>query len=233
MTDNMAAIEVVRLSKAFDNQVVLRDISCQVAEGESVALTGGNGAGKTTLLRCLAAAVRPDRGEVRWFGQAAGARSAARRLVGMAAHESQLYARLTLRENLIFAARMCGAARPAERAAELLDGAGLGRHADRLPRQVSQGMRGRASIMRSLVHDPKIVLLDEPFSGLDDQGADWLGRLLGQLRDRGRTVCFATHDRQKSRSLADRVLFLQSGRLRGDDAPVHEVIDTPPGHRAA
>ena len=225
MIDSSVAIEVVRLSKAFDCQAVLREICFQVAEGESVAITGANGAGKTTLLGCLASIIRPDRGEVRWFGEPAGVRARTRCLVGMASHAGQLYSHLTLRENLIFAARMYGAGRPGQRADQLLASVGLRHCADRLPRQVSQGMRGRVRIVRALVHDPKIVLLDEPFSHLDAEGTEWLERLLRNLGDRGRTVCFATHDRQKSRSFADRVFFLQSGRLEKFIAPSHEAVD--------
>ncbi len=217
MADETTAIHVRGLSKVFGGRTVFSHVDLDVAEGESVALTGANGSGKTTLLRCLASVLRPGTGEVRWFGQPANANPAARRLIGMVAHESSLYPHLTLRENLLFAARMCDVRRPADRADRLLQDIGLQGHAHRVPTRISKGMRQRLAIARSLVHDPRILLLDEPFSGLDDEGTDWLMGLLADLRNRQRTVCFATHDRRKAHRLADRIVHLQSGRIEQFD----------------
>jgi heme exporter protein B len=127
-------------------------------------------------------------------------------LVGWVAHESGLYPQLTLRENLIFAARMGDVDQPAQRADESLAAAALQPHADRLPAALSQGMRQRLAITRALLHDPAIVLLDEPFAGLDAEGTQWLLRLLDDLHARGRTLCFATHDVQMLARLADRAV---------------------------
>jgi len=208
------AIEAHGLCKAFGGRVVLNQVDLRVAAGETVALTGANGSGKTTLLRCLAAAVRPSAGEVRWFGRLAGADASARCLLGMAAHESFLYPYLTVRENLLFAARMYGAAEPLRRADQWIHRIGLQAHAHRLAARLSKGMRQRLTVVRALLHDPAILLLDEPFSALDAEGTHWLVGLLRELRSRGRTVCFATHDEEKIRILADRILCLQSGRLQ-------------------
>ncbi len=213
MTEKEIAVRAVGLRRVFDGQPVLQNVDLDLAEGEIVALEGANGAGKTTLLRCLAAAVRPDGGEVRWYGHLPRERQTPGSLVGMVAHESRLYPHMTLRENLIFAARMCDVRRPSKRADHLLQNIDLERYAGHLPMQVSKGMRQRVSTVRALVHDPRIVLLDEPFSGLDTEGAEWLSDLLRNLRDWGRAVCFATHDPRMSRSMADRVLVLRSGRL--------------------
>jgi heme exporter protein A len=213
MRDATTAIQTRSLSKVFGHRRVLSEIDLDVARGESVALTGANGTGKTTLLHLLASALRPSAGEVRWFGRPATGAPAARRLIAMVAHETFLYPHLTLRENLIFAARMCDVPGPARRADDLLRSIGLASHAHRSPTRISQGMRQRVAVARALVHDPRILLLDEPFSGLDAQGADWLLNLLLHLRDRGRTLCFAVHDEQKVRRLAHRVVRLQSGRL--------------------
>jgi ABC-type multidrug transport system ATPase subunit len=204
---------VRQLSKSFGRRAVLRQIDWQVAEGESVAVTGANGAGKSTLLACLAALVRPTSGEVLWFGRPAARNPAARRLVGMVAHENRLYPHLTLRENLVFAARMCGVSEPGARADQLLESAGLARHAQRMPPVLSRGMRQRAAVARALIHDPPILLLDEPFAALDAEGADWLlGRLL-ELRARGRTFCLVLHDEAKAERLADTIVRLHSGRI--------------------
>ena len=186
-------------------------------------MTGANGSGKTTLLCCLAAMLHPTAGEVRWFGESPVSNPAARRLIGMVSHQGHLYPHLTLRENLVFAARMHGAQNPPRRADQLLDTIGLQHAAGRLPTQISRGMRQRLSVARALVHQPRIVLLDEPFTTLDSAATVWLCRLLGELRDRGRTVCFATHDEQKVHRLASRVLVLQSGRLTAADPARHSI----------
>ncbi len=214
MAARSIAIETERLSKVFGHRVVLREIDLEVAEGESVAITGANGAGKTTLLRCLASVLRPSAGEVRWFGRSAGAGPTSRRLVGMVAHESLLYPHLTLQENLIFAARMCDVSEPARQADAWLESTGLGPHAARFPTRISRGMRQRLSVARALIHDPPIVLLDEPFCSLDAEGTEQLLRLLMDLRSRRRTICFVSHDPLTMRRLADRVVELESGSVR-------------------
>ena len=152
----------------------------------------------------------------------------------MAAHESRLYPHLTLRENLVFAARMYGVPEPTCRADQWLDDFGLRSFADHLPAQVSQGMRQRVAIGRAVVHEPPILLLDEPFSGLDARGIEWLLQLLLGLRRQGRTLCFVTHDKGISRRLADRELLLHAGRIRRQatcDGP--EIQDSQPAARAA
>jgi heme exporter protein A len=207
------AIQATKLSKTLGGRRVLRELDFQVAEGETVAITGPNGSGKTTLLRCLASLSRPTAGEVQWFGHRASAPAAVRRLVGMAAHETFLYPYLSARENLVFTARMYDVHDPERRADQLIHSVGLSRHADRWAAKLSRGMRQRLAVVRALVHDPPILLLDEPFSGLDEAAAHWLADMLLDLRARRRTVCFTTHDPHAARSLADRTVHLQSGRL--------------------
>jgi heme exporter protein A len=228
MTDRAIAIEATGLGKSFGGRAVLTGIDFQVHEGRCVALTGANGAGKTTLLRLLAALVRPTAGEVRWFGRPAARLPADRRLVGVLAHESLLYPHLTVRENLLFAARMCDVPRPARRVDPLLESVGLRPHSHRPTSQISKGMRQRLAVLRALVHDPPILLLDEPFSGLDEEGADWLARLLPELRGRGRAVCFSTHDRPMAHRLADRLVHLESGRIRQVEARPGDAAAQPP-----
>jgi heme exporter protein A len=210
----MIAIEVRQLSKSFGHRLVLNEVDLDVAEGECVALEGANGAGKTTLLRCLSSVIRPTAGSVRWFGRPALGAPAARRLIGMVAHESRLYPHLTLRENLVFAARMYDLPKSLQRADELLADIGLRPHADRMPTELSRGMRQRLVVARAVVHDPPILLLDEPFTGLDAEGTNWLLRLLMNHRARGKTLCFALHDEERMQALADRVLELRRGRVK-------------------
>jgi len=213
MTDPRVAIEVRSMTKRFGRRLVLDEIDLEVAAGESIVLTGANGAGKTTLLRAMASLIRPSSGEVLWFGEKTNGRHERRRLIGMVAHENRLYPHLTLRENLVFAARMCDVAHPRSRAESLLETVGLLLHGDRMPPVLSKGMRQRLSLARALIHDPPILLLDEPFEGLDADADCWLTGLLQELRQQGRTLCFALHDEAKTRRLADRVLHLGQGRL--------------------
>ncbi len=183
MNEPQAAIRATRLSKAFDGRTVLDAVDLEIAAGESVALIGANGAGKTTLLGCLASVLRPDGGEVRWFGHLVGRDVALHRRIGMVAHESGLYSHLTLRENLIFAARMGGIGGAPRLADRWLDMTGLTPHANVLPTRLSRGMRQRLAVARALIHDPPLLLLDEPFTALDAAGAEWLLTLLADLHD--------------------------------------------------
>jgi heme exporter protein A len=224
------AIQTKGLSKGFGARLVLKGIDLEVAQGETVALMGANGSGKTTLLRCLAALTRPTAGEVRWFGHPAAADASARRLVGMVAHENAVYPHLTVSENLIFAARMYGLPRPAHRAEDLIRRFGLWTHALWPAVRLSRGMRQRLALARALIHEPPILLLDEPFSGLDRAGSELLIALVSDLRARDRTVCFASHDPQIAYRLAGRVLCLESGRLHVQGSGFR-VQDAPPATR--
>jgi ABC-type multidrug transport system ATPase subunit len=134
----------------------------------------------------------------------------------MVAHESRLYPQLTLRENLVFSCRMHGVDQPHVAANRWLAEVQMSEHADRFPMHVSRGMRQRIALARGLLHEPRIVLLDEPFSGLDDAGTVWLTERLRGLRDAGRLILITTHDAAKATVLADRVCVLQRGRLCDD-----------------
>ena len=215
MPSGGSALQARKLSKVLGTQPVLDEVDLEVSAGEAVAIVGANGAGKTTLLRCLASALRPTQGQVFWLGQSPLGNPHSRRLVGVLGHESFLYSNLTLRENLIFAARMCDVSEPLRRVAGWLALARLQPYADRLTGQLSRGMRQRLAVLRALVHEPPILILDEPSSALDTEGSEWLLRLVGSLRDQGRAICFTTHEADLVRNLADRAFLLRSGRLHG------------------
>jgi heme ABC exporter ATP-binding subunit CcmA len=196
------------------NRVVLRNVNFALAAGEVVALVGSNGAGKTTLLHCLAGALRPTHGEVLWQGHDCRKSLSARKRIGFVGHESGLYPALSAWENLLFAGRMWGIDSPEKRAADLLAMVGLQDHAERMAAQLSRGMRQRLAIARAVFHDPVVVLLDEPFTSLDDSGREWLTAFLRQLRERDRAVLLATHEATDGGELFDRVVCLRAHGLQ-------------------
>jgi len=200
------------LGKAFGRAVVLRDLTLSVTAGEALALFGPNGAGKSTLLRLFATLMAPTSGSLQLFG-AAGSSLAARRRIGLVAHQSFLYPDLTARENLLFYAGMYGLDDAEALCEAWLDRVALTDARDRPVRLFSRGMEQRLALARALVHDPALILLDEPWSGLDAAAADWLGELLLELRSRGRTVVVATHDFQRGLGVADRAVIVHRGRL--------------------
>jgi heme ABC exporter ATP-binding subunit CcmA len=225
MNETQPAIRATKLSKAFDGRTVLDAVDLEIAAGESVALVGANGAGKTTLLGCLASVLRPDGGEVRWFGHLVGRDIELRRRIGMVAHESGLYSHLSLRENLLFAARMGSISDAPHLADRWLDATGLTPHANVLPTRLSRGMRQRLAIARALIHNPPLLLLDEPFAALDAAGVEWLMTLLTDLHDRGHTICFVTHELQKMHRMAQRIIELREGRA-------YDITATPSERRS-
>jgi ABC-type multidrug transport system ATPase subunit len=182
-----------------------------VAAGEIVVLAGNNGAGKTTLLRCLAGRLRLAAGEVLWFGRSPS--PLRHPLIGFVAHESHLYPELTAGENLLFAARMYALPQPRQHVLAMLAKTGLERHAGQAAGRLSQGLRQRLSLAAALLHDPPIVLLDEPFAGLDAAGRVWLEGWIRELRTRQRAIVFSSHDDRQSQVLADRMVELRSGQL--------------------
>jgi ABC-type multidrug transport system ATPase subunit len=213
--DRCPAIETTGLTVFRRHLPVLDDIRLVVRQGEIVAIMGPNGAGKSTLLKCLAGAMRFNRGDVRWFGSSEIRSPILRQRVGFLGHECSLYSELTVLENLIFAGRMHSIDRPGDRAIRSLEAAGLGWTAQRRVGALSQGLRRRVAIIRALVHEPRLILLDEPFASLDIKGRQWLEGLFREWRNGGQTVCFACHDVPQSRLLGHRIVWLDCGRVAG------------------
>ena len=201
----MPAIEIAGLERRFGDRVALADVSVELHEGQTLVLLGANGAGKTTLLRVLATLLRPHGGQVRVLG-AELPREAwkIRGKIGYVAHEPLLYRSLSARENLEFNARLHRVDNG--RVGELLDQVGLGRRGDDPVDELSRGMRQRAAVARALLHDPELLLLDEPYTGLDARALETLEPLIG--RASGRTRVVATHD---TATEGDQVLRLEGG----------------------
>jgi heme exporter protein A len=216
--DGPALLEAHGLHRSFGRVRILQDIDLSVRAGEALAIIGPNGAGKTTLLRLLAGLMRPTAGEVRLLGQPLrrGADSA-RGVLGLLSHHSMLYDDLTLEENLTFAARLYGLERPGEKAGLALEAAGLTNRTKDLPRQLSRGLLQRAAIARALLHSPRILLLDEPFTALDAAGIERLRTDLFLRLAQGLGLVLVTHHLAEAWDLATRVAVLVEGRLVSDE----------------
>ncbi len=207
-------IETRSLTKTFGLQPVLRGVELDIAEGGCVALMGPNGAGKTTLLRILATLARPSLGQVRVAGLALPKQAEqVRRRLGVISHQPLLYGDLTAEENLHFYAKLYGLTNPAPRIMAMLERVGLAARRRDLVRTFSRGMQQRLAIGRGLLHDPEVVLLDEPYTGLDPAGAALLDEIMHELRAKGRTVLLITHNLAHGFALADRAVILAKGKI--------------------
>ncbi|MFN2225910.1 MAG: heme ABC exporter ATP-binding protein CcmA [Anaerolineae bacterium] len=208
------AIEVRRLVKSFGHQVALRGVDLAVPEGEFLTLFGPNGAGKTTLMRIVASLTRPSGGTVLLRGQDLGkAAVALRRHIGLISHNPLLYGDLTAEENLRFFARLYDLADGAARIDAVLEQVGLAVRRRDPVRTYSRGMVQRLAIARAILHDPEIMLLDEPYTGLDLQAADMLGSVLADLVMARRTVILTTHNLEQGLELCSRAAVLNRGKI--------------------
>jgi heme exporter protein A len=221
-------IRIEKLDKRYSHKRVLRDLSLQVKAGEVVALLGANGAGKTTLMRIVAGLEQPSRGEV-WLGQVPLSRASheIRRYVGMVSHAPLLYDNLSGLENLQFFARMYDIIEPEKRIEVVLRSVDLWTRRHDPVRTYSRGMIQRLAIGRAILHDPPVLLLDEPDTGLDQVSARNLAELVTTLRRSRRAVLLTTHHLERAVDWADRLAFLADGEI------VEEVPTTALDHAQA
>jgi heme exporter protein A len=207
-------LEARELTRRFGAVRAVDGISFSLPPGEVLAILGPNGAGKSTLLGLLSGTLHPTSGEIRFRGDALDAtRTEWRAELGLLSHRTFLYGALTARENLRFWARLYRLADPADRVEAALAEVGLLEAADRPARGFSRGMRQRLSLARTLLHDPALVLLDEPFTGLDLHAAALLRGVLQRLRDGRRSVVLVTHQIAEGIRLSDRVAIQARGRF--------------------
>jgi len=208
----MTMITAHRLVKRFGVKTVLRGLNFEVNQGEFVALLGPNGAGKTTFLRILASLSKPSMGEVNIAGYRLPHQAAAvRNRLGVVSHLPLLYGDLSAEENLRFYARMYGIPNQNKRISEVLDLVGLYPRRRDLVRTFSRGMQQRLAIGRAVLHDPEVMLFDEPHTGLDQDACAMLDNVLQEVAARGRTVVMTSHDLARAADLASRFDILSRG----------------------
>jgi heme exporter protein A len=211
-------IEVSRLTKVYAASVALRGVTLSVPPGHVLSVLGHNGSGKTTLLRLLATLARPTAGSGRIGGHdLVRERDEVRRLVGLVGHGTQLYDDLTASENLAFAAALDEAPRDRHAAEAALAQVGLQAQAGVRVRELSSGMRRRVALARVMLRRPRVLLLDEPFAGLDQDGTKRLEEYLGEFRADGGAAVLVTHSLVRALALGDRVAILAGGRLAADE----------------
>jgi len=203
------------IDKRYGGLYALGRVSLEISAGECVVFAGRNGSGKTTLLRIAARLARPSSGVVSFLNGGED-RGGMLPPAGFVAHATMVYDELTAEENLLLFARLQGIAEPAARAETLLREVGLAERRNSLVRTFSRGMRQRVAIARALLNEPAVVLLDEPTTGLDTEGASWFAQTLRQLRDSGRTILMSLHGESEVSTLATRALRLDAGAVVAD-----------------
>ncbi len=207
------AIEANGLKRAFGRRMAVDGVDLRIRAGDCMAIFGPNGAGKTTLLRLLGGLLKPSAGTAVVGGVRLPAGDEARGAVGLIAHATMLYGALSARENVEFAARLHGVRDYRAAAASALERMRVLGRASAPVRALSRGMQQRVAIARAIVHAPSVILLDEPFTGLDDSGASALTTLLTTLRDGGAALVLVTHNLPEGLALATHVSVMRDGRF--------------------
>jgi len=214
----LTRLNVVDVARHYGRRKALSQISFTCSAGEIVGLLGPNGAGKSTLLNILATLLSPSKGKIEYGDLGSSDDAAIRAQLGMLGHDLFLYPELTARENLTFFARLYALPEAARVAASALDRAGLAERADDFVSGFSRGMRQRVALERALLHDPKLILLDEPFTGLDQTSTAALVERLKERQRAGCLIVLATHDLDVADGLLTRAIFLKNGRIVGSDS---------------
>ena len=220
----MNALEIEGVWKYYGDFPALRDVRLNVAPGSTLALLGRNGAGKTTLLRIVAGLSKPSRGSIKIQGGDAR-EEPTRRRIGILGHGIALYDELSAIENLTLFGRLYGLPDPRKRADEMLERVGLSRVRDGLAREFSRGMRQRLAVGRAFLHDPEVLLLDEPFTALDDRAIAVLQSMIAEMRERGRTIVMSTHQLREALELASHVALLQRGQIAHAGERTQQMLD--------
>jgi heme exporter protein A len=222
----MSAVAVEGVWKYYGDFPALRDIHLQAPPGSCLALIGRNGAGKTTLLRIIAGFNRPGKGRILILGKEPR-ETETRRHVGFIGHGISVYDELSALENLTLYAKLYGLSDPRRKAMEWLEHTGLERVRDGLVREFSRGMRQRLAVARAFLHDPAVLLLDEPFTALDDRAIAVLQGLLREGLAKGKTVVMSTHQLREALELSTQVALLNRGTVAYDGPCTPEMVADP------
>jgi heme ABC exporter ATP-binding subunit CcmA len=222
----MNAVAVEGVWKFYGDYPALRNVELSAAPGACLALIGRNGAGKTTLLRTIAGFSRPGKGKIAIFGNSPRD-TATRRLMGFIGHGISVYDELSALENLTLFGKLYGLADPRKTALEWLERTGLERVKDGLVREFSRGMRQRLAVARAFLHGPKVLLLDEPFTALDDRAIAVLQRLLREALAEGKTIVMSTHQLREALELATHVALLNRGQVAFHGLRTSEMVADP------
>jgi heme ABC exporter ATP-binding subunit CcmA len=219
-----AALEVDGVWKYYGDFPALRNIRLSIEPGSTVALLGRNGAGKTTLLRIIAGLSKASEGSVR-IQNADVREQATRRRIGVLGHGISLYDELSATENLVLFANLYGLKEPEKTAHAWLARTGLDRVRDGLVREFSRGMRQRLAVARAFMHEPEVLLLDEPFTALDDRAITVLQSLLADAHANGRTIILSTHQLREALEVATHVALIQRGQLAFSGERTQQMVD--------
>jgi len=220
------AVDCAGVWKFYGNFPALRDISFEVPEGRCLALIGRNGAGKTTLLRILAGFSKPGRGAVRILGGEPRV-TGTRQRIGFLGHGISIYDELSALENLRLFARIYQVGEPDKAAMGWLERTGLAHVKDSLVREFSRGMRQRLAVARAFLHNPTVMLLDEPFTALDDRAIALLQSLVADALSRGATIVLSTHQLREALELATDVALIQRGMVAHHGPRTAEMLADP------
>ena len=218
----MLAVEVSHIEKSFADKVVVDDLSFSVAQGEMFGLIGPNGAGKTTTIRMMMDIIKPDSGDVTILGEKLS--ESTKNKLGYLPEERGLYKKLAVLDSIIYLASLKGVDRRSaeEKADELLNQTGMLPHKGKKIEELSRGMGQIIQFIVSIIHDPELVVLDEPFAGLDPVNTELLKRMLFDLKNQGKALILSTHQMNEIEELCDRILMINHGRsvLYGDLAEI-------------
>jgi heme exporter protein A len=210
-------IEIKKLTKQADNKLILRGVDLSINQGEAVAILGPNGAGKSTLLKVLATLIKPTSGHVKINGlDLKKDHIEVKKIFGYLPHSSLLYDHYTPLENLIFFGELYGVKDVEDKAKELVKEVGLSFFINEPVKNFSRGMIQRIAIARAIIHDPKIMLLDEPHTGLDQGAISILNNVVLSMKDKGCTTLMVTHDFKQAAEICDRIIIVKNGKIADD-----------------
>jgi len=220
-------IEVKKLAKQADNKLILRDVDLSVQKGETIAILGPNGAGKSTLLKVLAGLIKPSSGVVKINGlDLKKDQIKIKKLLGYLPHSSLLYDQYSPLENLIFFGDLYGVKDIEKRAIELVKEVGLSFFLNEPVKNFSRGMIQRIAIARAIIHEPKILLLDEPHTGLDQGAITILNNVILGMKKKGATTLMVTHDFKQAAEICDRIIIVKNGRIVDDFKMDNKALET-------